>query len=109
MISKILFAPFATIGGLIAGLIGRRVFAAAWGLVDDREPPKATDAQARWSRVVIALALQGAIFTASRGIVDRMLRKAFAHLTGFWPGQRRARQAERNRRYAVSQGARQGP
>jgi Protein of unknown function (DUF4235) len=89
MISKIFFAPFAMLGGLVAGLLGKRVFAAAWGLIDDREPPRAAEAEAAWSRVLIALALRGAIFTASRGIVDRMLRKAFAHLTGFWPGQRR--------------------
>jgi Protein of unknown function (DUF4235) len=89
MISKILFAPFAMIGGLIAGLLGKRIFKTAWSLIEDREPPKATDGEARWSRVVIALVLQGAIFTASRGIVDRMLRKGFTHLTGYWPGQRR--------------------
>ncbi|MGA8355508.1 MAG: DUF4235 domain-containing protein [Solirubrobacteraceae bacterium] len=91
MISKIFFAPFAMIGGLIAGLLGKRIFKTAWGLIDDREPPKATDGEARWSRVVIALVLQGAIFSASRGVVDRMLRKAFAYLTGYWPGQRRAK------------------
>jgi hypothetical protein len=90
MIAKILFTPFAMIGGLIAGLLGKRVFAAAWGLIDDREPPKANESRARWSRVVISLALQGAIFSASRGVVDRMLRKGFAYLTGYWPGERRA-------------------
>lgn len=91
MISKIFFAPFAMVGGLIAGLLGRRIFKTAWGLIDDAEPPRATDGEARWSRVVIALVLQGAIFSASRGVVDRMLRKAFAYLTGYWPGQRRAK------------------
>lgn len=94
MIAKILFAPFAMIGGLIAGVLGKRVFKAAWGVIDDREPPRANESQARWSRVVIALALQGAIFTASRGVVDRMLRKGFAHLTGYWPGERRAGRAD---------------
>lgn len=91
MISKILFAPFGMIGGLVAGLLGKRVFQAAWGLIDDRDPPRATESEARWGRVVVALALQGAIFTASRGVVDRMLRKGFSYLTGYWPGQRRAK------------------
>jgi Protein of unknown function (DUF4235) len=90
MIAKILFTPFAMIGGLIAGLLGKRIFRTAWEMVDDRDPPQANESHARWSRVVISLALQGAIFSASRGVVDRMLRKGFAYLTGYWPGERRA-------------------
>lgn len=91
MISKVLFTPFSMIGGLVAGLLGKRIFQAAWGLIDDRDPPRATESEARWGRVVVALALQGAIFTASRGVVDRMLRKGFSYLTGYWPGQRRTK------------------
>lgn len=87
--SKILFAPFSMFGGLIAGLLGRRAFKAAWAALDQEEPPLPGDRDAQWRRVLLALVLQGAIFSASRGIVDRVLRKAFSHLTGFWPGERR--------------------
>jgi hypothetical protein len=91
--SKILFAPFGMLGGLIAGLLGRRAFKAAWAVLDEDEPPQPGDRDAQWRRVLLALLLQGAIFSASRGIVDRMLRKAFSHLTGFWPGERRHKAA----------------
>lgn len=91
--SKIFFAPFAMIGGLIAGILGRRLFKAAWAAVDGEEPPQPGDRDAAWRRVLLALVLQGAIFTATRGILDRLLRKAFSWLTGFWPGQKRPKHA----------------
>lgn len=91
--SKILFAPFAMLGGLIAGILGRRLYKTAWAAIDGQEPPQPGDRDEAWRRVVLSLALQGAIFTASRGIVDRLLRKAFSWLTGFWPGQKRSKTA----------------
>lgn len=91
--SKLFFAPFAMIGGLIAGVIGRRLYKAAWARVDGEQPPTPGDRDAAWGRVVLSLMLQGAIFTASRGIVDRLLRSAFSWLTGFWPGQKRPKAA----------------
>jgi Protein of unknown function (DUF4235) len=91
--SKIFFAPFAMIGGLIAGLIGRRLYKVAWARVDGEQPPAPGDRDAAWGRVVFSLLLQGAIFTASRGVVDRLLRKGFSRLTGFWPGEKRPKAA----------------
>lgn len=91
--SKILFAPLGMFGGLIAGLIGKRLFNAAWAMVDEDEPPQAGDREAAWSRVVLALLLQGAIFRASRGVVDRVMRKGFSYLTGYWPGERKPKAA----------------
>jgi hypothetical protein len=79
------------LGGIIAGMLGRRVFSAAWGMIDEEsEPPQPGDRSAKWLEVMLALALQGAIFSASRGIVDRALRSAVSWLTGFWPGERRS-------------------
>lgn len=93
MIGKALFTPLRMLGGLVAGTLSKRVFSAAWGMIDKREPPQPSDRSAKWLKVVLALALQGAIFSASRGIVDRALRSAFTYLTGFWPGERRSKAA----------------
>ena len=86
---KILFIPFSITGGLLAGLVGKKIFDQVWGVIDDREPPEAEHRYASWGKVLLAAALQGAIFRAARALVDRGSREAFANLTGTWPGQER--------------------
>ena len=93
-LTKLLYAPFAALGGLLAGLIGKKLFRAVWSLVDKEEPPEPHAPGAPWSKVVAALALEGAIFRATRGIVDRSTRHMFASLTGLWPGEHRERGAQ---------------
>jgi hypothetical protein len=88
-LTKLLFAPFAALGGVLAALIGRKLFRAAWSLVDTEEPPEPAAPGAPWSKVVAALALEGAIFRITRGVVDRSARQMFASLTGLWPGEHR--------------------
>jgi Protein of unknown function (DUF4235) len=83
---KLLFIPFSIVGGLIAGFLGKKLFEGAWGLVDDQEPPQAEHRYVSFGKVVLAAALEGAIFRAVRAGVDHQSRRAFAGLTGSWPG-----------------------
>lgn len=57
-----------------------------WALVSDEEAPAPTDENRRWREVVLAAAIQGAIFTATRAVVDRGGAKAVKRATGTWPG-----------------------
>ena len=86
---KLLYKPFGIILGIVAGLIGRQVFNAIWSKIDDAEPPEPTTEEAPWAKVILAAALQGAIFGAVRSAVNRSGAKGYAHLTGVWPGERR--------------------
>ena len=36
---KIVFTPVSIVLGLIAGIVGQKIFEKIWGLVDDQEPP----------------------------------------------------------------------
>ena len=38
--SKVIFTPFSIGAGLLAGLLGRKVFEQIWGLIDKEEPPE---------------------------------------------------------------------
>jgi Protein of unknown function (DUF4235) len=84
---KFLFLPISIIGGLIAGQISSRVFEAIWGLIDDEEPPDSEHRDISLAKMLIAAAVQGAIFRAMRKLVDHQSRKAFAGAVGTWPGQ----------------------
>lgn len=85
--SKLLFIPVSLVSGLLAGLIGKKIFEQAWGIVDDEKPPDPKHRDVSWGKVVAALLLEGAIFRAVRGLVDRAARVGFEKTTGTWPGQ----------------------
>jgi hypothetical protein len=84
---KLLFTPFSIAAGLIAGLVGKKLFERLWSLVDDEEPPKPEHRQFSWPKVIAALAVEGAIFSLVKGLTDHAARAAFARATGRWPGE----------------------
>jgi Protein of unknown function (DUF4235) len=84
---KLLFIPFSVVGGLIAGFVGKQIFEAAWGVIDDQEPPEPEHRDAPFAKIVAASALEGAVFRSTRAAVDHQMRRAFAGLTGTWPGE----------------------
>lgn len=85
----LIYKPFGIILGIVAGLLGKRLFNFAWTKIDDEDPPKGTTEQAPWVKIVGAAALQGVIFKVTRVVVDRFGAQGFAHLTGIWPGEKR--------------------
>ena len=84
---KLLFIPFSIAAGLVAGFASKKLFDAAWGLVDDEEPPEPEHRDVSWPKLAAALALQGSIFRVARGLAERGSRIAFYRLTGAWPGE----------------------
>jgi hypothetical protein len=85
----LIYKPFGIILGIVAGLLGKRIFNFAWTKIDDEDPPKGTTEQAPWVKIVGAAALQGVIFKVTRVVVDRFGARGFAYLTGIWPGEKR--------------------
>jgi hypothetical protein len=86
---KLLYKPFGLIAGIVAGLIGRKAFDAAWSKIDKEKPPKGTTEAAPWPKIVGAAALQGVIFKTTRVVVDRYAATGWRYLTGYWPGEKR--------------------
>jgi hypothetical protein len=86
---KLLFIPIGVLGGLLAGLIGKKLFEQIWGLIDEEEPPDPKHREISLPKMVAALALEGAIFRAVRGLADHGSRRSFARLSGSWPGEER--------------------
>jgi Protein of unknown function (DUF4235) len=84
---KLVYRPFglavSVLGGILAGLLFKR----AWRLVaGEEDAPDATDKGRGWPEVILAAALQGAVFGAVKAVIDRAGASGFAKLTGVWPG-----------------------
>ena len=85
----LIYRPFGILLGIVAALIGKRVFNFAWTKIDDEDPPKATTQETTWSRLLAAAAVQGVTFKVVRVIVDRYGAIAWYNRTGHWPGEKR--------------------
>jgi hypothetical protein len=86
---KVGFIPVGIVTGLIGGIVARKAFERVWAVIDDQDPPGPEHRQARWPKLLAALALEGAVFRAIRGAVDHASRRGFARATGLWPGEER--------------------
>jgi hypothetical protein len=86
---NVIFVPIGVVGGLLAGVVGKKLFEQLWGLIDKEEPPDPKHREISVAKMVAALALEGAIFRAVRGLADHGTRRSFARLVGSWPGEER--------------------
>jgi hypothetical protein len=86
---KVIFTPFSIVLGLVAGAFGKKIFNVVWGVIDDEEPPDSKHRDISWGRLLVAGAIQGAIFRAVKEATDHASRRAFYRTTGTWPGEKR--------------------
>jgi hypothetical protein len=83
---KLIFTPIGIAAGLLAGLAARKGFERVWAIVDEEDPPQPEQREAAYPKLIAALAVEGAIFRLTKGVVDHGVRSGFARLTGTWPG-----------------------
>ncbi len=86
---KLMFMPVRLIGGMVAGVLATKVFERVWGAIDKEGAPDPEHREIRLPKLLAALALEGAIFRAVRGLIDHGSRVAFSRATGRWPGDER--------------------
>ena len=84
---KFVYMPIGIIGGLLAGLLGKKIFERLWGVIGDEETPDPKHREVKYGKLAAALLLEGAIFGLVRGSFDHAARRAFHQLTGTWPGE----------------------
>ncbi|MGW1766737.1 DUF4235 domain-containing protein [Streptomyces sp. NPDC002073] len=85
--SKIAYKPVGLALGATSGMIAGAAFKQAWKMIGhDDDAPDATDEHRTWQEVLIAAALQGAIFAVVKAAVDRGGAATTRRLTGTWPG-----------------------
>jgi hypothetical protein len=86
---RILYKPFALIGGIISARLGKSLFKTLWAKLDEREPPSPERPDGSLTKVVTAAALEAATMAGVAAAVDRASARAFHHLTGIWPGKKK--------------------
>ena len=85
--AQLAYRPIGLLTGVAAGAISGAVFKQIWKRVADAEDaPQALESEYPMRQVVLAAALQGAIFAATKAAIERAGARTFTKLTGTWPG-----------------------
>jgi Protein of unknown function (DUF4235) len=84
---KLAFTPVSVLSGMLAGLVASKLFEFMWGRLANEEAPEPEHRDVSWGPLLAALVVEGAIFRATRGVIDRGSRVAFHRATGTWPGE----------------------
>jgi Protein of unknown function (DUF4235) len=85
---KLLYKPVSMLVSILGGVLAGAVFKRAWKVTaGEGEAPKATDARRGWREVLLAAAVQGAIFALVKAAAGRGAAEATRKVTGTWPGQ----------------------
>lgn len=85
-VGKIAYKPVGVLLGVAAGAVAGAVFKKVWQLAaGDDDAPNATDEDRGWGEVLVAAALQGAIFAVVKAAVDRGGATGVRKVTGEWP------------------------
>ncbi|SDP45540.1 Protein of unknown function [Klenkia soli] len=81
------YRPVGLVAGVAAGAISGRLFTVVWKrIAGEDDAPGALQSEYKTSHVLLAAAIQGAIFAVVKAGVDRFGAQAFTKLTGSWPG-----------------------
>jgi hypothetical protein len=85
--AQVIYKPLGLVVSVLGGVFAGMVFKQAWRMIAGEEAaPSATAQDRRWSEVLVAAALQGAVFGLVKAAVDRAGAQGFARATGAWPG-----------------------
>ncbi|WP_406431733.1 DUF4235 domain-containing protein [Streptomyces sp. NBC_00631] len=86
----LVYAPAGFVLSWAGGALGALVFRRTWmALRGEQDAPDALDRDRGWGEVLLAAAVQGAVFAVVRSAVDRTGATAIERSTGVWPATRK--------------------
>jgi hypothetical protein len=87
--AKLLYRPVGLVSSMAGGLLAGVIFKQVWQRVspgDKPDPPKPLETEYALKEILLAAAIQGAIFSVVKTIIDRQGARLFERATGEWPG-----------------------
>jgi hypothetical protein len=90
---KLVLIPISIVAGLVAGKISGRIVERLWAVFSPDSPPDAKDRDIDLVKLVVAAAIQGAIFRVLKTASDQYTRRALYRTTGKWPGEKKPKDA----------------
>ncbi|MGW2719239.1 DUF4235 domain-containing protein [Streptomyces sp. NPDC001492] len=80
------YKPLGFAMGWASGAIASLAFRKTWmALRHEEDAPDALDRERGWGEILLAAAVQGALFAVVRSAIDRTGAKAIERSTGVWP------------------------
>lgn len=84
---KLLYKPVGVLVSVLGGVLAGAIFKRIWKVVGrEDDAPRATNAKRGWREILLAAALQGAIYAVVKAAIDRGAAEGTRKLTGVWPG-----------------------
>jgi hypothetical protein len=87
--AKILYRPVGLLSSIVGGLLAGVIFKQVWRRATPAEKsdaPKALETDYHFREILLAAAVQGAIFSVVKTVIDRQGARVFEKWTGEWPG-----------------------
>ncbi|GAA2652645.1 MULTISPECIES: DUF4235 domain-containing protein [Streptomyces] len=81
------YKPLGLLLGAASGMVAGAAFRQAWKIIEgEGDAPDATDEDRTWRQILLAAAIQGAIFAVVKASVERSGAVAIRRLGGGRPG-----------------------
>ena len=87
--AKILYRPLGLLSSLVGGVVAGSVFKQVWKHAtpgDNADAPRALESEYGLREILVASAVQGAIFATTKALINRGGARVFQRMTGEWPG-----------------------
>jgi hypothetical protein len=87
---RLAYKPVGLLLGVVASAVSAAAFRQVWRrITGDEEAPDARDPSREWAEVLLAAAMQGAIFAFVRAAADRAGAASIGRMVGDWPSRDR--------------------